>query len=342
VRVDEVVDEVVYRLNEPLWKGTEWIAHSNPLVKVAGVFTAVIGLPASLIGRSLHWSSQLYFQKPYSSYTCLSGQKQTTESGEPRKFLTLNACMFPGALPTFFGGMTPASNRIDAVCKLIKDQKPDVVCLQEVSVGPARQLMENLKDQYAYFYYNIGPHPFGMESALFWASKTQPAEDPVFVPFNIPHMQRGFRRGFFVVKFADRHVITTHLDPHSGPIKAEVRTQQIKAILAHTNSFKKPFVLLGDLNIDSTDIEAQKLLNENFKNFQDAAVKKPNEGNATCWDNCPDSPAQWATVDHILLSDQKTEQKRVAAFVTNKLEKAISDHHAVVLELSHSKQGEPI
>ena len=180
-----------------------------------------------------------------------------------------------------------------------------------------------------------------MESALCFISKCKPVKDPQFIAFNIPGMQGGIHRGFFVVEFEQCYVITTHLDPHAH--QGSIRAKQIEAILAHMKNLSdKSVVFMGDLNIESQDIEACKLLKEHFPNFKEQDVLHPTAENATCFDNLPQvarNPRlapQWTVLDHILvrsLSVQNIFEEKVCTFDLTQLSQALSDHHAVTLKL---------
>jgi endonuclease/exonuclease/phosphatase family metal-dependent hydrolase len=325
--IETALDETVRYLDKPFWKATEFIWDQSKVSKVAGVFMMVIALPLTTISRSLHWITQCYLQRSYSAYQSAAPEKKESA----KKFLTFNVCMFPGILPVLFGGVRPAAQRMDALADFLKTQDADVLCLQEVDFDPAVQLIQKIQDHYRYFYYRIGPHPFGMGSALFWASKVPLKSEPRFIPFNIAGMQGGIRRGFFVAELEDRYVITTHLDPDPGPLPGRVRRDQIQAIVNHCNGLQKPVVLLGDLNIEAADHEALALLESHFANFDRNAE-------VTCLDNVsevvknPGTPPKYTAVDYILLTVEKVKQIVVKALEPHD-HASMSDHSAVILIL---------
>lgn len=298
------IEDVTGMPEAPLWKTTEWL-YSGTDFKMKGLLPvalcAVFTVPSALFGRAiaiLHWAVK--GPNEYSIYT------GTAKVGGLNKFMTWNVCMMPGCLATAFGGMRPAGARIEEVAKKIREESPDVLCLQEMTRGPAKQLMEKLKDIYHVMYYGIGPNPFGMENGLFFASKATP-ERTQYVPFT-PGMQGGFRRGFFVAEFANQTVVATHLDSKN----ADVRAAQIQVIQEHLKEEKKEVVLMGDLNLDSQDKAAIKLL-ESFKNFKKNDVETPVEETSTCWDNCPNRSVKWSCVDHILVRGKEVAQRIVNA-----------------------------
>ena len=74
--------------------------------------------------------------------------------------MTWNACMFYGGLPMAFGGVSPAFDRIGEVATVIKDHKPEILALQEMSYGPALALYKQLKDEYSHFFLANWTQPF--------------------------------------------------------------------------------------------------------------------------------------------------------------------------------------
>jgi endonuclease/exonuclease/phosphatase family metal-dependent hydrolase len=201
---------------------------------------------------------------------------------------------------------------------------------------PSAQLIEKIKDTYKYFYYRIGPNPLKMENGMFWASKYPLESQPTYVSFNVPGMQDGFRRGFFVAELEDRFVILTHLDP--GAERGVVRAKEIEQILEYIKPLNKPVILMGDLNIEPSDARAIELLASHFPNFQRADVENPTAENSTCLDNIAKVVGEkeepvFTVIDHILMTDQKMQQTVRPAFAMGKLSNALSDHHAVVLEI---------
>ncbi len=337
--IEKMMDATTRLLDSPTWKATEYLFNPGLLgacQKAAACFALVFTVPLALCGETIYFISNLYFQTSYLFYK--SDAPEATGQGA-KKFLTLNGCMFPGGLPIPFGGVAPASQRMDEMAKFLKTQDADVVCMQEMAFGSSADLIDKLKDHYRYFYYRIGPNPYRMESALFWASKYQALSSPKFVPFDIPNMQKGIRRGFFIVELSDCYVVTTHLDPHTEG--GQVRAEQIKKIIEHMNTMnQKPIFFMGDLNIEAQDTEALHLLRESFQNFKEGDVLHPNEQNATCCENLPEMRRDhhlqptWSVVDHILVKNSqplKVYEEKVKTFNPHHLCGALSDHRAVVL-----------
>ncbi|MGH2638837.1 MAG: endonuclease/exonuclease/phosphatase family protein [Rhabdochlamydiaceae bacterium] len=344
--IEEGINEAVYYLSKPVWKATEFFLINDSswrgtASKVFGIVAMIFAAPFAIVGEALHAASQRYFQRPYLSY---KGPLQTSQDDMPKKLMTFNACMFPGGLPTPFGGMSTASARMDRMVQFLQAQNADIICMQEVSLEAAKQLIDKLKHQYSCFYYRIGPNPFQMETMMFWISKHPPLQEPTFIPFNIPGAQKGIRRGFFVAEFEKCYVVTTHLDP--GVNGGEIRVRQIEAILKYIELLQsKPLFLMGDLNIEPEDIKAHTFLKDNFQNFQTQDVSNPTEANATCLDNCsecvrdPILKPKWTVIDHILVHNLlfNIVNEKIPTFDLKNLPGALSDHHAVVLVVNDTR-----
>lgn len=101
--------------------------------------------------------------------------------GSVQKVFHLNACMLPGSLPMKFGGVLPASDRVEKLCNLILQEQSDLVLLSEINAAAADNIKEKLETDYSHFCLKIGMLPFGFESGLFIASKTPFARE--FIPF---------------------------------------------------------------------------------------------------------------------------------------------------------------
>ncbi len=115
-----------------------------------------------------------------------------------------------------------------------------------MSLDPAVKIIERLKENYAHFYTNIGPLPWGMESNLFVASKLPIVSAPQFYPF--PDQPR-WRKGFFCFETPKFWVITTHMQPAGAEIRREQLAQITDKIDELQGTTDKPCILLGDLNI---------------------------------------------------------------------------------------------
>lgn len=219
---------------------------------VVSVLLIPVAAPASILGIGLDFLGSCVQPKPY---TYMRGSaKEKIDDGDFSKFFSLNACMFWGGLPILFGGVRPASDRIDEIADIIRKQDPDVLVMQEMSFAPARDLYAKLKSSYAHFYTRIGTNPARMESCLFVACKYPVCSEPVFVPF--PE-QNGIRRGVFCIETPTKWVLTTHLESGGSKESKRLRKEQLalinQTIIRLQERSNKPWVLLGDLNVDRAD-----------------------------------------------------------------------------------------
>lgn len=206
-------------------------------------------------------------------YTSLKG-KQSPTNNKAITVLNWNVCFFPSNLSLFFGGVLPWQDRIEKVAETIQKSNADLVCLQEVFLRDAAlSLYDHLKDDYAYFYINIGCKPFGfnpdllgLSSGLFVASKYK-LENPEYIPFKTASRSHGY--GFFLANLPKgKTIISTHLTPGIEASDQTIRQSQIDQILSFATKSKKPSIFLcGDLNIEFTSPEYKNLISPNFINY---------------------------------------------------------------------------
>ncbi|MBI2743794.1 MAG: endonuclease/exonuclease/phosphatase family protein [Chlamydiales bacterium] len=311
------------------------------LVRVARVALTVLFAPLTLAltfcGVALELVANCFKSSPC---TYIKGESEGEAPKNKYRLLTLNACMFWGGLPIPFGGVRPASERVEQVADFLKYMNSDLVVMQEVSFGPARALIEKLKGDYAHFYTQIGPNTGRMESCLFLASKQPILREPIFVEF--PD-QNGIKRGFFCVETPKSWVITTHMEAGNNP---EMRRAQLALITQKIPELKqlsnKPCFLLGDLNIHRTlDVGSEYLasgLQENYFN----PLTQP-EDHDTCTDlhtarvmgrERPVPSGQ--AVDYALVDERSLAEHplNLSARLVNTLD--ISDHYSIILEVEHN------
>jgi endonuclease/exonuclease/phosphatase family metal-dependent hydrolase len=238
---DHLITEVVWRAVTHLW--------AVPLL--------ILSVPLLVMGNALFLSIRMYSQLDYQTY---QSDKEPTLPNSKISLFHLNACMMQGQLPLLFGGMTPATWRVKDLCDQIKSLSPDVVMLSEVNGCIAPRLIEQLKDEYSYFYYRLGANyhfkmsfnPFGHDSNLFFAIKGEPLTEPSFISFK----QQGqgkqllFNRGYFRVDLDSFVLYFTHLHPSNSTIDQAIRKIQILETEASISNEYKPVILMGDLNID--------------------------------------------------------------------------------------------
>lgn len=181
-------------------------------------------------------------------------------SDSPYSVVTLNACMMDGDLPTRFGGMPPATERIDRLADFILREDPDLFLGQEIMSGAGQKLYERLQGRYSYFWIGIGNIPGKEESGLFVASKRLIQANPQFVRFSdqdqvdkkyFPNQTRFLERGFFYLDLGGFFIVTSHLEGGSEIYGAVThRIHQLEIITNAMDLLGKPYIVTGDLNLD--------------------------------------------------------------------------------------------
>lgn len=216
--------------------------------------------------QSLRSISQALSKKPSEPFaTYVSQTSPKRGDGQSFTVFTANVIFMPGDFTYYFGGIRPWPERIEALTEKLISLDADVLALQEVfdELG-ARALVDHLKNTYTYFYYDIGPHYFGLDleknginSGLFLASK-YPIANPKFTRYVVPNMQEAVYKGFFEVDILSQgqtigHIVTTHLQPFDDKDSQQVRREEIEAIvdaLEATADRSIANLLVGDINID--------------------------------------------------------------------------------------------
>jgi endonuclease/exonuclease/phosphatase family metal-dependent hydrolase len=301
--------------------------------------SAFIGLVSGLLGIVTRFVSNLIRKDPF---TYVKGKAQEKISDKKFSLFSLNTCFIAGAFPLLKGGVMPWRERIDGIVKLIKEQKSDVVCLQEVhDIQACWRLYNALKDDYAHFYLNIGPNSkIGANSGLFVASKFK-IEDPSFIAFDKKTLPgNGFvNKGFFNFTITSQgitlgQIYTTHLhhsEKDENPTKEEkeCRKKQIEAIKQEMKKDgNKPKVLVGDLNMGQ--IEAVGLLSGDFKednqsptSATDDLIEHVKTGSRV---------VKYFILDHTFLDkDCKTSlTTKVVDTFSQKIDEALSDHFGLL------------
>ena len=264
----------------PIWEITgRWVA-TIPLYKdvktptsqkicsaAQSAFATMVLWPFALgglvMGQVCHFSAFLLCPTPYLSLKGSGTVKKIIDKS--LSFFQLNCCLTSGGFSRMFGGVVlPNHERVRAIGKMIRENHPDLVCLQEVSDwDDAYGLYRELVPDYAEFYFHMGATPCVLQnnSGLFVASKVA-IDNPELHGFSeIQGTESMVNKCFFVFSTQIAHFITTHLSPSSDdlhPKDAEMRVraeEQNKIYLAACRRMaqnKKPLFVAGDLNISNT------------------------------------------------------------------------------------------
>lgn len=226
-------------------------------------------------------------------------QRATHDQGE-LSLLSWNICFLPWNLPSYFGGVASAQERLEQVVQFIRESDADLVCLQEVhDLEATKGLYEALKEDYYHFFTDSGSSwTVALNSGLFVASR-YPLELVDFTHFDYKGMAWGINKGYLTFLVydgveADRQplalVTTTHLHPGQGEEREEVRRQELEEIfqqIAHQlESNRWPLIaafLCGDLNVNrgSTEWELSPLAREPWIDSYAGATEAIDSGNCT-------------------------------------------------------------
>lgn len=263
-----LITRVAINLQHPLWKQTQAIVETcyssastwQDVAIRAGWITSLVVLPLTLSMYMLGMAFKTMNQRFLGSYTHeLNNECRIAPfSNSPFKILTLNACMFPGPLPIFFGGLEPAEKRLGRLAQLILSHQPKVVILQEVCGKSALDLIDHLKPHYRHFFYELTDSAIDLESGLFMAANIEMVDKPQWVTFSEPNRQNGIQKGFFIIPTQECVLIATHLYPLDTNSGRQIRANQLQIIEDHIQILKqkfpdKPIILTGDLNIERSN-----------------------------------------------------------------------------------------
>lgn len=259
--------------------------------------------------------------------TCVAGVPYIYQKGEAKQkekknfsLLSFNACMYESGLPMLLGGVMPASHRVDRLAELIQKNQPDLVVLQELALGPSKDLMEKIKKEYAHFYTHVGNPGAWIQSKivgpeLFIASKVPIVSEPQFIPFR--ESKASHKLGFFCVETPTCWVINAHFPE-------EHQEACLKQIHEKCLEFKKPCVLAGDLNY-------RKKIPEEL--FFDPKGEEP-----TCFDLLSGS----SEIDDFIIADTQSwkakkigfeKQEIITTEHSSEAWKALSDHKPILAQI---------
>ncbi|NGX51035.1 MAG: hypothetical protein K1060chlam2_00892, partial [Chlamydiae bacterium] len=211
-------------------------------------------IPFFLLGMSLTAIGNIIQSR---EYRYIAGNYKGKFSSEPKLF-SLNTSMLPGALPSHYGGLSPASRRFDRLVSTIRENNPDFVFLSELNRGWGSSMVSALRDRYNHFAIDVGLNAIGMEACFFIAYRGKVVSPLEFIPFNSP--RKGMKSGFFIVESPDTYFICTHMSPNSE------RDAALTQILHHIEKRcgDKRVVFMGDFNFERESDNHNRLLKKGF------------------------------------------------------------------------------
>ncbi len=218
--------------------------------------------------------------------------------GKTFSLLSFNACMYESGFPMLLGGVMPASFRLERLIHLVQEKDPDILVLQEFSLGPSQVLMEALKEMYPHFYTNVGEPAAWMQHRtvgpeLFIASKAPIISEPKFIPY-----EKGTHKmGFFCLETPTCWIVNAHFPE-------EDQEEVLRQVANEVKKLNKPCVLAGDLNYrnkipKSLFYDAKNGTGDDFVLVDRASFSKGKIGVATI-EEIPDPGTSWnALSDHL-------------------------------------------
>ena len=273
-------------------------------------------IPSYFIGSSGFFLLALSNKMHSREYVYWKGEGELI-SPEQAKVMHFNACMFPGSLPYHFGGLTPATERMDKLFGKIESEKPDILFLSEFGSVFSGELYERLKENYKHFFVNIGMNALGLDASMAVVSKVPIFGRPEFIPTKIKAEgeQELIYRGYFIVETEKCNYLYAHLHPKETEKAKEIRKGQLDEIREITSQGEKPWVILGDLNIDRNKDEY-----ETMSDFNDYLGKET----ITC-----EEGETKESIDYVL-----TRDGRLKITVDVKPDLTLSDHSAVIATIA--------
>lgn len=290
-------------------------------------------------------------------YYFVQGKKQNWSQDHFRA-LTFNVCMYWGGLPDHGGGLDTANTRMDSLVEILKREKADFLCLQEVSFGPGMDLAHRLKEDYAYLYTNIGTDRYhstfySAGPELFFASKVPVLGTPSFIPYRL----HSDKIGYFCVETETAWVLCAHFPdgkeemwPHRRALLEQIHEKMQE--LEKTTG--KRAIFMGDLNVRRTGAEEDEYaLSGIQEKFYDPAFKKYpafNEETATCTNSflafrLKEGESPYEIDDYILCSPswQKEYDLDIRlgldSYVTDHPEQSVSDHRYYTCDFSKKRDS---
>lgn len=283
----------------------------------------------------------------WTPYSYEPGEAKEIEGKSNISILSWNICCVPGGYSITDGGVTPWSNRIHRIIDKIQREDPDLICLYEVfDYDAATTLKEAFKENYAHFYFNIGPRTIGASSGLFIASKV-PVNNPEFLSF--PNKMKVGRtklseKGIFSFDTPQTRIYTTHLQHSeipSSPTREEYKARKaqvdilVKKVTEHREIFPNILqVVTGDLNVDEKEFEA--ILASHF--YWERTKEKSWGGDRFCSELMKKNISYPLNLDYTLLVKNtlaEIESRSIDAEYTPNLyrESDLSDHNGLISNL---------
>jgi hypothetical protein len=219
-------------------------------------------VPACFLGHSLTGLSNRLHSR---EFTYWEGNGKETLPARTKVF-QLNPCLLPGGLPYSFGGLRTAGERMGELISTLKKSDPDLIFLCEFSETLSPRLYHHLKKDYKHFFVNIGSNALGIDACFCVVSRV-PILSAKFIPAKIKleEEQRFSYRGYFFLETTQHYYLFSHFYPYHTGSSKENRQIHLKDIECFVQSRpEKPWIILGDLNIDRNTPEYRLIMERGF------------------------------------------------------------------------------
>ncbi|MBX7067095.1 MAG: hypothetical protein K1X28_07680 [Parachlamydiales bacterium] len=315
----------------------------------------LLGAVVLSAGAKIFRSLGYYFQKDGFTHIRGSAPEKVMESGHA-KIMEWNIRGHGGGLHYAEGGVIHWRSRLDRIVDSILKEDPDVIVLQEIyDTSLIESLVERLGGQYAHFYTHLGANIWGNESGIMVITKCAVHR---FSHTDFNKTDEKVKRSFETLEIKANpelsvpcaRIISTQLSP--GKTATDLRMSQVAQIVdtLAREKLALPTLFVGSLNVDRDSMEEGSFLsNYLFHSYLDS---EPTHSDELVGQWAPVFEGQEESSDFISFFKRNPEgdcrtfpvlekgirlidSHIVRGFDENYNTKtALSDHHAVVTELS--------
>lgn len=299
-----------------------------------------------------------YFQKDGFTHILGSAPEKTIQNGHA-KVMEWNIRGHGGGLHYAEGGVVHWRSRIDRIADSILTEDPDVIVLQEIyDTSLIESLIDRLESKYAHFYTHLGANVWGNESGIMVITKC-PVHRFSHTDFN--KTDEKVKRSFETLEIKASpelsapcaRIISTQLSP--GKNASDLRSAQVAQIIDTLAREKTalPSLFVGSLNVDRDSMgEGAYLSNYLFHSYLDS---QPTHSDQLVSQWAPVFEGQEESSDFISFFKRNPDgdcrtfpvQEKGIRLIDSHIVRgfdemyntktALSDHHAVVAELSGLK-----
>jgi len=253
-------------------------------ITVCGLLAIFCTLPA----MALRYAVCRLQKAPYIHRT---GIPEKVMEGSAFTIFSWNICYTKGGYEISDGGVLSSPERIGALGAKILEQDADVVSLYEVfDINDALYLYEKMKNNYAHFYFSMGPRVIGPSSGIFIATKFA-VEDPQFLAFPkeaLDGRAKNAEKGIFSFDLKGcARIFATHLghseisaEPTPNEVKARQDQMKIMMDLVDKPGRTRGRVVVGDLNLRDEEFHEASWKDQFVRG--DAFTEKTWGGDAYC------------------------------------------------------------